>query len=156
MTKKNWLSLLIVLALATVYAICFTNWFKPQTVQIFHTVREMHFRRKKADDEPVLLFGLSKQLGLTEIKVVPLAAYEKDPHVLPVWHLVSDSNSVPVRDFPYGRTLRGMKPAVTGARAEELDTNLVYRLFITAGKITGHNDFYLGANPPETNAPAKP
>jgi hypothetical protein len=155
MTKKNWLSLLVVLVLATVYAIYFTDWFKPKTVQIFHTVREMHNRRKAAG-EPTLLFGMNKRISLTEIKIVPLAAFEKDSHVLPVWHLVSSSNSVPVQDFSYGGNIRGMKPAVPGAHAETLDTNLVYRLFITAGKIKGQHDFQLGTGPAETNTAAKP
>ncbi len=156
MTKKNWLSLIIVLVLATVYAIYFTDWFKPNTVQIFHTVRDMHYRRKGADNEPTLLFGMNKQIGLTELKIVPLAAFEKDPHVLPVWHLVSSSNSVPLRDFAYGRTIRGMKPAVPGEHAGELETNVIYRLFVSAGKIKGQHDFQLGTGPAETNAPANP
>jgi hypothetical protein len=156
MTKKNWLALIVVLALATVYAFYFTDWFKPKTVQVFHTVREIHFRRKAADDMPALIFGLNKTLKLTEIKVVPLAEFEKNPEVLPLWHLVSSSNSVPVRDFPYGRNIRGMKPAVPGSEASLLETNLVYRLLVTAGKIKGQHDFQLGDAPAQNTAAANP
>jgi hypothetical protein len=156
MTNKNWLSLIVVLALAAVYAFYFTDWFKPKTVQIFHTVREMHFRRKPTDGTVALFFGLNKQIKLTEIKVVPLIEFEKNPDVLPVWHLVSSSNSVPVRDFPYGRNIRGMKPAVPGSEAGLLETNIVYRLFVTAGKIKGQHDFQLDGTPTQDTTTANP
>ena len=153
MTKKNWLYLAVLLVLATAYVIFFTDWFKPQRVQIFHTVRELHFRRRSNDHTPTLLFGLSRQLKVTDIKVVSLADYEKNPNILPVWHLVSDSNSVPVHDFAYGQNIRGMKAAVRGSEPGELDTNLVYRIFVVAGKVTGQEDFSLGTGP-ATNAAA--
>ncbi|HEY4416911.1 MAG TPA: hypothetical protein VGO57_14575 [Verrucomicrobiae bacterium] len=151
MTKKNWLYLTVLLALAAVYVVFFTDWFKPQTVQIFHTVREAHFRRRPGHNTPTLLFGLSRPLKITDIKIVPLADYEKNPDTLPVWHLISDSNSVPIHDFAYGQKIRGMKAAVRGSEAGELDTNLVYRIFVVAGKVTGHEDFHLG-DEPATNA----
>jgi len=44
------------------------------------------------------------QLQLTEIKVVPLAEWQTNHSVLPLWHLVSNPKSAPIRFFPYGRT----------------------------------------------------
>jgi hypothetical protein len=156
MTKKNWLSLFIVLALATVYAVYFTSWFTPQTIQVFHAVREVRGRHKAGEEAPALIFGFNKNFQLTEIKVVPLAEFEKNPDALPVWHLISNSNSVPIRDFVYGRNIRGMKPAIAGSSAQPLETNIIYRLLVTAGKIKGQHDFQLGGAPAPNTTAANP
>lgn len=144
--------LVCLLALGAVYVIWFTDWFRPKTVGIFHAVRERHFRRQTADEEPILKFGLSRPLKLTEIKVVPLAAFLTNAEVLPLWHLVSSAGSEPVKEFSYGQGIRGMKPEVAGTRAVMLESNVVYRLLIRAGRVHGEHDFELGGT--DTNAPA--
>jgi hypothetical protein len=90
-----------------------------------------------------LIFGVNRQLRFTELKVVPLAGFETNKSVLPVWHLVSDSNSAPVKSFFYGQFIGGMRPAIKGVRPEPLETNVTYRLLVTAGKIKGEHDFEL-------------
>jgi hypothetical protein len=146
MTKKNLLLILFTIALAAVYVGFFTDWFKPGTVKIFHTNRNlrMNFRRGAGDGAlPNLQFGVSHELRFTGLKVVPLAGYETNKNVLPLWHLVSDSNSVPKKIFYYGEPIVGMRPALKGVRPEPLQTNVTYRMFITAGKIKGEHDFEL-------------
>jgi hypothetical protein len=80
---------------------------------------------------------------LKELKVVPVAALATNANAMPVWHLVSDSNSVPVDEFSYGFDIHGMRPALAGVRPEALETNVTYRLFITAGRARGEHDFEL-------------
>ena len=143
MTKKNWLLLAAFTVLTLVYVVYFTDWFKPKTVQIFHSIRTMHFRKLKAGAGPSLIFGINQKLKLTEIKVVPVAEFQTNENTLPLWHLVSDSNSVPVSSFVYGKPIRGMKPAVKGANPQPLETNVIYHLMVTAGKIKGEHDFEL-------------
>ncbi len=140
MTKKSLVLILFAIGLGTVYAIWFTDWFKPQTVQIFHTSRNLRPNLRRANS---LIFAVSRPTRFTELKVVPLAAFETNKSVLPVWHLVSDSNSVPVKNFFYGQSIGGMRPAVKGIRADPLETNVTYRMFITAGKAKGQHDFEL-------------
>jgi hypothetical protein len=146
MTKKNLLLILFAMALAVVYAVWFTDWFRPATVKVFSTSRNLrqNFRRSPAGGElPSLIFGVSRPLRFTELKVVPVAAFETNKSILPLWHLVSDSNSVPMKSFHYGQGIGGMHPALKGVRAEPLVTNVAYRIFITAGKISGEHDFEL-------------
>jgi len=143
MTKKNWLLIAVAVALAAVYVVFFTAWFKPATVQIFHTNRTLRGRYHRAGAMPGLIFGLNRQLHLTDIKVVMLSALQTNKNALPFWHLVSDSNSVPVKSFFYGQPIRGLKPAVAGVRPQPLETNVTYRLFVEAGKIKGEHDFEL-------------
>ena len=142
MTKKNLLLILLAIALAAVYAVWFTDWFRPATVEIFHTSRNLHPDARRGG-QPSLIFGVNHPLRFTEIKVVPLAGYEANKNVLPLWHLVSDSNSVPVKAFYYGQVIQGMRPAIKGVRAEPLETNVTYRLIVTAGRTKGEHDFEL-------------
>ena len=143
MERKTWLLAAGALVLATVYIACFTNWFfQPQTVRIFHTSRNLR-PASRAGALPNLMFGLTRPLRLTEIRVVPLAAYQTNKNTLPLWHLVSDSNSAPVKFFFYGQFIRGLKPAVSGTQPQSLTNNVTYRLLLTAGKIHGMHDFEL-------------
>jgi hypothetical protein len=142
--KKNWLLIVIAVVLTAVYVVYFTDRFKPKTIQIFYTSRDLHRRPQRAGEGmPSLIFGVNTPLKLTEIKVVPVAGFASNHDVLPLWHLVSDSNSVPVKAFFYGQFIRGMKPAVEGARPQPLDTNVNYRLILTAGQLKGEHDFEL-------------
>lgn len=146
MTTKNLLLIGVAVALGTVYAVWFSDWFKPKTVEIFHTWRQARPRnpvRVQAHPQPTLTFGINQKIRLDEITVVPVAALQTNDHPVPLWHLVSDSNSVPVKQFNYGQFIGGMKPAVKGVRPVQLQTNVAYRLLITGGKITGQHDFEL-------------
>jgi hypothetical protein len=140
MTKKNLWLVLLAVALATVYVVWFSDWFQPKTLAIFHTDRGL---RPNARFGSSLTFAVGHQVRFTELKVVPLAAYETNKNALPVWHLVSDSNSVPVKLFFYGQPIGGMRPFLKGARPEMLQSNVTYRLFITAGRLKGQHDFEL-------------
>jgi len=143
MTKKNLLLLLLTLGLAMAYAIWFTDWFRPKVVKIAHTNRNLHRNRARGHALPNLIFHLNPQIRCTDLKVVPLAAYESNKSAVAAWHLVSDSNSVPVKSFFYGQDIGGMRPTIKGVIAEELETNVTYRLFITDGHRKGQHDFEL-------------
>jgi hypothetical protein len=143
MTKKNLVLLLFTLGLAAVYVIWFTDWFQPVTLRISHTHRDRRPNVQRGNALPGLKFGVNRECRLTEIKVVPLASYETNHDILPVWHLVSDSNSVPVKTFFYGEYIRGMRPNFKGSGPGALETNVTYRMFVRAGKAAGQHDFEL-------------
>ena len=154
MNKKNFMLIGLVLVLAAVYAVFFTDWFRPKTIQISHTSRPARTGgrnggRTGAVANP-LIFGLGDYYSLTEVKVVPLAALQTNKLAQPVWHLVSDEGSDDVDQFSYGQKINGMDPAVEGARPEPLQPGVAYRIFIAAGKIRGQHDFHIGATPANT------
>ena len=140
MTKKNSFLIVILLVMASVYVACFTQWFRPKTIHISHTVRPGEAAA------PLLAFGLGGDYELTEIKVVPLAALQANPLAQPVWHLVSESKSVPIKYFIYGQGIRGMKPEVPGVRPQPLQPNVTYRLLLQAGSLKGQHDFQAAAS----------
>jgi hypothetical protein len=151
MTRKSWILIGFALALAITYAVFFANWFKPGTIKIYHVTRPTGsaMQTRHVAPAPPLTFGLEGDYKLTEIKAVPLAEWQTNQNVLPVWHLVSDSNSVPVKSFVYGQRIRGMKPAVPGAQPQPLQPNVAYRLFVNAGRSRGQHDFKSGGSLPE-------
>jgi hypothetical protein len=142
MTKKNVCLVLILVILVGVYAFCFTDWFKTKTIRIYSEVppvQNLNTRHRHA----AIIFGLIGHFRLTEVKVVPLADYEKNPAAAPVWHLISDSNSIPVDRFGYGQHIHGMKPKVAGEEPGDLETNVMYHLIVSDGHIQGAHDFQI-------------
>ncbi|HTB84337.1 MAG TPA: hypothetical protein VK742_11835 [Candidatus Sulfotelmatobacter sp.] len=144
MTKNNWMLAVVAVVLAAVYVIYFTDWFRPKTVEIYSAYRDLGSRAARQQGAlPAMRFSSNRQLKLTEIKVVSCADLETNKNAFALWHLISESNSVPIKWFFYGERIGGMHPAVEGTHPQSLETNVTYRIFVTAGKITGHHDFAL-------------
>ena len=143
MSKKNLFLILLAAGLATVYAVYFTDWLAPKTFEVFHTFRQLRMGQPKNGAIPSLIFAMNRRLALTEVKVVPLAAWETNKHVLPLWHLVTESNSVPMKSFSYGQFIPGLHAAIKGTHPETLATNIVYCLLIHAGQFEANHHFEL-------------
>ena len=139
MNKKNFILIGFVLALAVVYVVFFTRWFRPATIQVSHTMRALGGSRAFAAGHPA--FSLGDYYEITEIKVVALDANKK-PLAQPVWHLEGDSDSI--NRFIYGQSIDGMDPVVEGSRAAPLTPGVTYRLYVRAGSASGQNDFQAG------------
>ncbi|MGA2246029.1 MAG: hypothetical protein ABSH48_13600 [Verrucomicrobiota bacterium] len=143
MTKKNLLLIFLALGLGVVYVIWFSDWLRSTPLRISHTTRNLERFEARGNALPGLRFRCNPPIRFTELKVVPLAVYETNKDVPAVWHLVSDSRSEPVDEFSYGFDIPGMHPAIKGLHAEPLETNVTYRMFITAGRAKGEHDFEL-------------
>ena len=140
--KKNLFLIAIVLALGAVYVSFFTDWFKPQIIQISHTSRS--FGGNRGGSTVPMMFGLDQEYELTEVKVVPLKEWQADKNAQPIWHLVSDGSDT-INHFAYGENIGNMDPAVNGTRPKPLEPGVTYRIFVTAGKAAGWHDFTPGA-----------
>ena len=154
MTRRNVLLIAITLALAGIYVISFTDWFRAETIHISYTSRPGGFARRlgwgnrPAATAPV--FGFAQPYQLTEIKVVPLAAFRTNSLAQPLWHLVSSSGSDPVGHFFYGQKIKGMEPFVSGAQPQPLQPGVVYRLLVQAASLHGQRDFHVGVDSANT------
>lgn len=148
MTKKQLLTLAIAVVALAAYAYYFTDWFASDRIQIVHTLRAptpvRNSRRPRPPENPTVntvSFGLNGKYQLTEVKVVPVADLVTNKYAPPIWHLVSESNSVPTKGFVYGMNIKGMHPKVRGMSPDPLLPNVTYRLFLSAGDIKGEYDF---------------
>lgn len=148
-----WLGLVIVLAGLSIYIN--RDWFARDTIQIYHRIvtREPWTRRGRpnapAPKANPVTFGFNQRLELTAVRVVRLAEVETNRFALPVWELVSDSNSIPTKGFLYGDYIRGMRPKVANARPEPLEPLVEYRLFVEAGGKKFQHDFVTTPRAPQ-------
>jgi hypothetical protein len=139
------LSVLLVL-LASAYVTWFTDLFRPQTIQIIPVIRPVRSTAKPVDpNQPQVYpvsFAFNRKCDLTSVKVVAADDLATNKHPVALWHLVSESNSVPTRSFIYGHKIKGMEPAVARMRPEPLQPNVEYVLQVEAGKLHAQVKFH--------------
>ena len=146
MTKNGIFLSVVAVGLAAFYAYFFTDWFQKETIQIISTIRPGRASAIPRDrgSAPVypVSFAFDGKFKLTSVKVVAAEdlATNKYPH--PLWHLISDSNSVPQKAVMYGFPVKGMKPATPRARPEPLQPDVNYVLMIEAGRIKAQTNFH--------------
>lgn len=153
MTRKN---ILIIgtasLIVAGLYGYVYRDRFRASEIQVYHRssagrpVRSQKSATNKISAVGMVAFGLDQKYRLTDVKVVSIAELATNQHPQPLWHLVTDSNSVPVKGFVYGERIRGMHSLAKKAHPAPLETNVNYRLLIEAGRKKGHYDFKLSQN----------
>jgi hypothetical protein len=147
MTKKQWMLVALAVVLGSVSLYLNRDWFAKDDIHIFHRSlsQGLGFSRRnraRASDAPTnpVLFGFGRKLKLKAVKVIPVSdiATNKFPHA--IWHMISESNSVPVKEFAYGAPIPGMHPALKGVVADPLEPGVQYRLFIeTEGRKAEHD-----------------
>jgi len=147
MTRKIRIMIVLAVLLGGFSLYLNQDWFRKDGIQIYHRSRParlgMFRRRNKVDDSPIdpIVFGFNHKYRLTSLKIVPLSDIETNKYPLPVWHLVSDSNSVPVKDFSYGMQIGGMHPARKGVAPDPLLPGAKYRLFVETASLKAEHDF---------------
>lgn len=140
MFGKNGLLLTVAILLTAAYCYFFTDWFRVKTIQIIPANRMVGTLIPDSEAAPIS-FSLDTDYRLTSVKVISIQEAETNKTVIPKWHLVSSSNSVPTRGFLYGMPIGGMKSATVKSGADDLRVGEPYRLLIEAGKSRGQIDF---------------
>lgn len=152
MNKKNFLLLLVCVALLGLAVYLMKDSFSQEPIHIAYSIRPASKARQtmaNRRDAPSgkrgfnLSFALDQKVQLTSVKVFELedALTNKYPHA--IWHLISDSNSMPVKSFEYGLNIRGMRPNVKGAMATPLEPGKSYRLLVQTPEETAQRDFQI-------------
>lgn len=131
--------------MAAIYIYAFTDLFHKETIQIIAMPRPGRAAPvPKNSDAPKVYpvsFTFNGKYDLTSVKVVAADDLATNKHPLALWHLVSESNSVPTKGFIYGYPIKGMKAAVARMRPEPLLPDVEYVLMIEAGKIHSQTNF---------------
>ena len=148
MTKsKTMLFVLFLLAAGVIYFYLYKDSFGSKGIQISYRAGAARARPRARARQPetpgaTVMFRLSpKKYNLTELKVVPFDDFKTNKYPHAIWHLISDSNSVPINSFAYGNRIPGMRAAVKGVQPDPLETNVVYRLLLDAGSVHGEHNF---------------
>lgn len=135
MNKQSIVLITVAVILAGVYVAFFTDWFVKPKIQILPQIRPPQRGTRVAPGDTAVYpvtFAFDRKYQFTEIRVVSVddEKTNKYPHAL--WHLISDSNSIPVKAISYGSRVNGMKPKVPRAQPEQLEPNVSYRLYLSA------------------------
>jgi hypothetical protein len=121
------------------------DWFAKQPLHISYRVspwlKNSPRTRGLMDLGIPVVFSLDRYCRLTEVKVFKVGELETNKYALPIWSLTTDSNSVPTASFTYGQRIRGMRPAVKGARPYPLEPNVLYQLVLKTDKDESQRDF---------------
>lgn len=131
----------LLLLAATVGGYLYMNdFFRQPPIQITPTIRPGATSRLNPDAYPVT-FMLDGKYALTSIKVVKVDEIKTNKYARPLWHMISDSTSVPTKWFIYGQRIQGMKPSIPRATPEPLQPNVPYRLLVETKDRKGQVDF---------------
>ena len=154
MSKKELSLVCLALALGGLYLVYFTNTFSQPTIRVAAQVRIPRATRANtaAATLPVS-FTLNGKYKLTSVQVVLASDYRINKKVKPLWHLISDTNSIPSNGFVYGMKIPGMKPSEPKAGPQPLRPKTPYLLLVEAGKLKGETTFETPAIAAPTPAP---
>lgn len=145
MTTKNWLQVTAAVLLGGFSLYLNKDWFAADSIQLMHRSRPARgaFRRVGKDNPLIdpISFWFDRKVKLKSLKVVPVADLQTNQNALPLWYLVSESNSIPVKEFAYGVRIPGMHPASKETTPDPLEPGVTYRLLVEAGKEKITHDF---------------
>ncbi|MFO1478236.1 MAG: hypothetical protein U1F98_16500 [Verrucomicrobiota bacterium] len=144
MSARNTALILIVLALAGLSVYLNLDRFRRDSIQIGHRFehpRGALARRFGPTNTNVLIFILNAAVPLKSVRVIADRPGEKTSDAHTLWELLSDSNSVPVKDVVYGRMIPGMRAGATGKTAEPLEPGVKYKLLLTSGSRKAEHEF---------------
>jgi hypothetical protein len=146
MTKNGIFLTVVLLILAISYVCFFTDWFSKESIQIIPQIRPGRASAiPRTSGTPLVSpvsFAFDGKYRFTEVKVVSADDYATNKYANPLWHLISDSNSVPTKAFLYGGLIKGMKPATPRAHPEPLQPGIPYIMMVAAGKIHAQTNFH--------------
>ena len=134
MSRKGIVLTLLLVVLAGIYAVYFSDWFREEAIIIMPQVRP----GRPGDVKPgpgetavyPISFGFREKHRFASIKVVPAEEYATNKYVRPLWHLITDTRSRPTKAIIYGQNVDGMKPSVPNARPEPLEPRTKYLLLL--------------------------
>jgi len=153
MSKTKFISItILILGLAGLSLYLNRDWFAADTIQIAHRLSPWMENKRPGGRNPndlgmPVTFTLNGFYKLTSVRVFEAAKLETNQFAVPIWRIVSDSNSVPISSFNYGSHIRGMRLEAKGVRAEPLQPGVGYRLLVVTDKnIKAQHDFLIPTN----------
>jgi hypothetical protein len=140
MPKRTWFLIVLAAVLGGLYVYHFTDWINVPRIQILKSSRMVRNPRFAQATYPVV-FTLDGRYQLTSVKVYAASALATNKRTSPLWHLVTKSNTPPLRGFFYGQRIPGMVPYKTNSPPQRLQPGVTYRLLLEAGRARGQLDF---------------
>lgn len=152
MRKKRLLLALLAVVLLGAALYLSKDWFASSDIQIGSTIRPNRLSERQQNrlgpalkHQPYTVsFFFNRKYQLESLKVVKAQEIDTNRFAHPLWELISNSNSIPVKTLTYGVPIRGMRPEVKGAQADVLQQGVPYRLLLKIGGREVSHDFTVG------------
>ena len=126
------------------------DWFASNTIQISHRISPWMQNKRPGSRNDLgmpVTFSLNGFYKLTSVRVIETAKLATNQYAVPVWRIISDSNSIPTSSFNYGSFIRGMRPEAKGVRPEPLLPGVGYSLFVVTDQdMKAQHDFMIPTN----------
>jgi hypothetical protein len=144
MQKREIAWIVVLLLVIGAYIHYFGNWGEKKEIQVLATVRPpLQFRRRGGAAAATnaaayrILFTLDAPYKLTGLELTEVDRAHTNVEGRVLWHLVSQSNSPPVKMFQYGQTIKGLEPDLPGVQPDPLEPGGIYRMEVSAGSLKG-------------------
>ena len=144
-SRKSIFIIIGVLVLAAIALYANRERFQPGPIQVTHRLHRVGGRFDDPSGVPPILFELDRSARITSIKVVLASEIATNKYAHPLWHMVANTRTAPIRGFLYGMEIPGMHTAVKNATADQLTMEPTYRLLIEAGSLKTQYDFDLAS-----------
>jgi hypothetical protein len=127
---KNTKLLVCLAALIAVYLAFFSDGHKAKKIQILLAVYPPGILPGTSNE--TMVFCLDQPYPLRSVKVVPSDEARTNKYVHPLWHVVAQAATQPIKSFRYGAALPGMQADAAAEQPEPLDADTTYSLQIEA------------------------
>jgi len=144
MQKRELAWIVVLLLMVGAYIHFFSNWGEKREIRVVATIRPALQGRRRGPPVAVtnaspfrVVFELDAYYKLTSLDVIQVDRQHTNDMKQDLWHLVSKSNSAPVKVFQYGQVIKGLEPDIEGAQPEPLAPGAIYRMEVSAGRLKG-------------------
>lgn len=144
MQKREIAWIVVLLLVIGAYIHYFSNWGVTKEIQVLATVRPpLQFRRRGGAAAGTnaaafrILFTLDAPYKLTSLELTEVDRAHSNAPGRVMWHLVSQSNSPPVKMFQYGQAIKGLEPDLPGVQPEPLEPGGIYRMEVSTHTLKG-------------------
>ena len=150
MNKRNFILLVLLVAVSAAAIYVFKDWFQAEPIQIAYMVRPASAPRNPSANDKFtpsgkpgfnVTFSYNQKLSLKAVRVYDLQDVQTNKYPQAIWNLTSESNSPPVKSIIYGGRIRGLHTTVKGAVVDPLVAGQSYRLVIETPDQSAERDF---------------
>jgi hypothetical protein len=156
MKKREIAWIVVLLLLIGAYIHFFSNWGQKREIRVVASIRPSLPMGRRRGGAPAVtnalpfrvIFELDGSYKLTGLELTEVDTHHTNAAEHVLWHLVSKSNSTPVKVFQYGQTIKGMEPDIDGVQPEPLAPGGIYRMEVSTRSLTGASpEFVIPAAP---------
>jgi hypothetical protein len=145
MQKREIAWVVVLLLLIGAYIVFFSNWGQKREIRVVASIRPSLPMGRRRGGAPAVtnalpyrvIFELDGSYKLTGLELTEVDTQHTNAAEHVLWHMVSKSNSLPVKVFQYGQPIKGLEPDIEGVQPEPLAPGGIYRMEVSTRSLKG-------------------